>query len=869
LNSPGILDLNGFVGGVSIGTLSGNGTIDNVSASGNPSVVIGVDGLNETFNGIIADTTGTLTVYKEGSATTTLAGVSTYTGDTYIASGSLLAGVTNSIPAASNIFFESGGSNDLIMGDNVTVSSPITIGSGIGSGGELIAYPGALDADVAGNISLVGGGGQFRMGIFGTGTLWFTGITSFNTNQFCFLDAGALGYTGNGGLLVPNTTLGIGRSTGNAVATFFEGNATVTANGVSTAEGVSMTNMYVEVDGSANVQVTGEWDMENSTNTASSSTITLNGGTLGAAYFSQTQSLLSPGNDEGGQNLPTGPVQGTYMNLNGGVLLQTAQIGTNAFLAQNLNNLDITLGSGGALFDSNGLVMSVSVPMETAFLADGGVQKLGLGSLVLSGINTTFGTASNYVGPILVKGGLLQFVDTQGMGATNLGPTYVPHMTVNAGGAAGMEGGTITSSGGSNAAAFLTVLNQNGLASFGGLALDPADATDNISYTAAYAGAVTTGGTFGMNNTVLSHMSIGAQSAGVTYTGTITPSGGSYLLGGGGTLTLPNANALTGANAATYENGGSVQVLNTNNYTGITTITGGYVMADPFFTTQPYQSTSLTVAALANGGSPSSLGQSNNAATSLIIQGGTLQFVGTSSGSTDRLFTIGSAGATLNASGTVAMNMTNTGTEAEGADTGQSGTTVGVGSAIINNVSTAGLTLGTIVSDTGGLFPAGVSIVGLTPNSITLSQPATGNSNNDSLNFTNQLRALTLTGTSAPAIINTISSTLADASTGALSLVKNGSNTWLVNGTNTYTGGTIVNAGDLQINSAQSMGNLSGSVTLNAGTLETVVGGIVSNRSFFLGTGSPTSWSTPAPMKSTARSPIPTSRLARPLWPVS
>ena len=841
VNSPGILDVNGITG-VTIGTIAGNGTIDNVSNGGQPTLVLGASGFNDQFNGIIEDTTGTLSLYKIGSGNTTLNNANTYTGSTDITAGAIVADATNAIPAVSPTYFNSlGGALNLIMGDNVTISSPITLGGSTAESGEFMDYPGSLDTDLASNMILLGGGGQYRLGITGTGTLWLTGTSAFNSGQYCFITKGAVAYAGNGGLLVPDATIGIGRSTGNAVALYFEGNAVGRGNGVSTGEGVSMLNMSMEIDNSADFEVTGGYDMENSTNATSSGTITLNGGTLGAAYFFQTQNPLSPGANSGaGQNLPTGVVNGTYMALNGGVLMQTAQVGTNAFLAQNLNNLDITIETGGALFDSNGFVMNVNVAMQDQFLLDGGVQKLGLGTLQLGGYNTTFQQTSNFIGPMLVKGGLLELVNYQGMGGI-VGYTTSPNIAVSAGGAAGMEGGSITNTGTNNAVAFLAAMTYNTVASFGSLALDPADATDNISYTAAYAGAVSAGGTFGMNNTIFANMSIGALSSGVTYTGTITPSGGNYRLGGGGTLTLPNANALAGSNNVLYENGGTVQVVNTNSYSGTTTITGGYVMADPFFPTQPYQSTSLAVTALANGGSASSLGSSSNVATNLIIQGGTLEFIGANAGaaSTDRLFTIGSAGATLNSSGTVPISFTNTGAEAEGADSGQSGITVTVGSAVINNVSTAGLTLGTVVSDAlgAGDLPAGVSIVGLTPNSITVSAPATGNSHTDTLSFTNQLRALTLTGTNTGT--NLIASQLNDASTGALSLVKSGAGTWQVSGTNTYTGGTIVNAGVLEISSNTNMGNVSGSATLNGGTLE-ALNSITTARNFFLGTGSPT-----------------------------
>src|SRR5207247_7553724 len=91
-------------------------------------------------------------------------------------------------------------------------------------------------------------------------------------------------------------------------------------------------------------------------------------------------------------------------------------------------------------------------------------------------------------------------------------------------------------------------------------------------------------------------MSVGAINAGVVFTGTITPAStpttlsgtftannsyvipaNVYRLGGGGTLTLPNANQLTGANSVELTNGGTVVVSGTNDYSGTTAIGGTYI----------------------------------------------------------------------------------------------------------------------------------------------------------------------------------------------------------------------------------------------------------------------------------------------------
>ena len=119
------------------------------------------------------------------------------------------------------------------------------------------------------------------------------------------------------------------------------------------------------------------------------------------------------------------------------------------------------------------------------------------------------------------------------------------------------------------------------------------------------------------------------------------------------TSVTTNANVTVG-NAT---NLGTVKFSNTaNGYDGITTINGG----------------TLEAKALAANGSNSSIGNGSaqtlaNSAQTLIINGGTLKFTGTTgNGSSNRLFTIGTNGATIDGSSSdnTALTFTNTGSVA-------------------------------------------------------------------------------------------------------------------------------------------------------------------------------------------------------------
>jgi|GEM_PF-1529259 len=66
---------------------------------------------------------------------------------------------------------------------------------------------------------------------------------------------------------------------------------------------------------------------------------------------------------------------------------------------------------------------------------------------------------------------------------------------------------------------------------------------------------------------------------------------------------------------------------------------------------------------------------------------------------------------------------------------------------------------------------------------------------------------------------------IADNGAGALTLVKSGAGTLTLSGTNTYTGGTVLNAGTVVINSNSSFGDVAGVVTVDGDSRINAVGG--------------------------------------------
>jgi len=218
--------------------------------------------------------------------------------------------------------------------------------------------------------------------------------------------------------------------------------------------------------------------------------------------------------------------------------------------------------------------------------------------------------------------------------------------------------------------------------------------------------AVSTNRGFTLNASSTINSSTGA----LNLTNTATPGYGTA--NAARTLTLaggsPTANTLaatltnngTGAITVIKSGGGIWTLSGSNSYTGTTTISaivstnGGLAYGG-----------TLVATTLADGGSPSSIGQSTNAATNLVLGNGTILKYTGGAASTNRSFTINGdsnniIGATLDASGTGAINFTNTATPGYGTaaftrtlSLGGSSTATNTLSALLANNTTAAFSL--------------------------------------------------------------------------------------------------------------------------------------------------------------------------------
>jgi len=303
---------------------------------------------------------------------------------------------------------------------------------------------------------------------------------------------------------------------------------------------------------------------------------------------------------------------------------------------------------------------------------------------------------------------------------------------------------------------FLQALLSAPSSQTGSLALSTNDASTNIDYTGTVSGA------FNMTAPIagfpgnLSGMSIGAQSGNVIYTGTITPANSTYTLGGGGTLTLGTSS--TSQPELMNVGGKPTNVLIENG--GVVSVTG----------TSTYSGTTTINSAVV---------AANPVTGATFLEKSVLEIAQITDGASG-LGKSTSAAANLVINGGILRYIGSGETTSRSFTIGQLG-------AIINGSGTGPL----LMSATAPVaFQAG---------------------------FTGPV-ALTLTGTNSG--LNTLTPQLVDPSLGSLSLVKAQAGTWVVGGSaaiNTFTGGTTVNSGILDLGAVNALGAPAAPLVVNTG----------------------------------------------------
>ena len=206
-------------------------------------------------------------------------------------------------------------------------------------------------------------------------------------------------------------------------------------------------------------------------------------------------------------------------------------------------------GCNNGWYSPNGGMFGALLTLNGTITGAGTLEKLGTGNLVLSGV-------SSYTGGTVVEQGVLLFANSSAVPAS--------------GAISVIDGGTV----GTGYAIDQAFLSKVTSTSTGVVALG-ADSSNNLAFTG------------------LANAALGATGHFI-FSGSLTPGGGTYQLGGGGqnmacgensangplsALTIANANTITGANnvvvSAHGTAGAAVVFADKQNYSGTTTVSGG------------------------------------------------------------------------------------------------------------------------------------------------------------------------------------------------------------------------------------------------------------------------------------------------------
>lgn len=617
--------------------------------------------------------------------------------------------------ATQTLRVESGGLLVSGSGTNSITQGVITAGEGDNTAGELILIQNGSGLFTLGAKLTNNGSGAVAFTKTGTGTVLFTesnnytGATSIYMGSVKTTASNALGVgsavtvgdsttAANVDMSFTSQTIGSLTIHGNTATTdtltvtagetlTINGAVTIGANGIATVTNTTMTSGGNLVINAANttVQVGGATGNNNSSSTSwdlsGLSSATINLGTTGANSVLRigdnntssvstgssilklaptttiTAARLSVGGETGqvvSQILSLGTVS-TIINASsidiGGVQAGTRGIGTVNF--QGSTGTLVIRGSDGT--SSASMNVGASTTSTTSGAMSATVTLTGHSSdLLLSQLNLGLRSAGtgNMTSTFSFDTGTLS-VGSLVMGeklGSSLGATVVITGTLNiAGGTASIsqiDMGRNTTVNGTGTATITFSGNQTSTVGAVTMATaTPAGGTANATL-------AINGGTVTMTGAISRGGGAGTSSATVSVNGGTLDMGGFSLGDATNTVTLSaqagilkNLGTINGASGGLTKSGtGILELQGSNAYGGPTIVSAG----------------TLKISTLANGGAASTLGSSTNDAANLVLNGGTLQYTGAAT-STDRLFSVGTSGGTLDASGTGAVNFNNTG----------------------------------------------------------------------------------------------------------------------------------------------------------------------------------------------------------------
>jgi fibronectin-binding autotransporter adhesin len=744
----------------------------------------------------------------------------------------------------------------------------------------------ALNWNSAGSLTL-SGTNAYTGGttVAGTGTIFLNTATAFgagainiNGGAFDNTSSGVLTLTNNnaininGSFTAASTNHSFNFGTGNVTLGGTNTAYTITANGFTTTLGGTVTGGSgdgIVMNGSGNLFLTGAVNLTNGTLAASSGILQLGNGTTGALTGVATVAITGASTflqfDLANSGVYTGaitnsststvvgnPISGNVQTLSGNISGSTAKFeqngsgttilsGSNSYGGgTNLNLGTLNLASANAIgttgtisftggtlqysasnttdyssrfsnaasqaysIDTNGQTVNAGSNLTSS---GGTLTKLGAGTLIVSGANT-------FSGGTTITGGTLQMGSSGALGATtgSLADNATLDLNGNSLTVGALSGsGTITSSaagsltvatGGSSSTTFSGVI-LNGSATSVALTMN---STGTLSMTGAsgstYSGGTTINGgtvyigtgpsTFPANNTMFTTLG----------TGTVTVnSGGTLALGNVGSTTntyyLGSATADSG-NAINLNGGSLVSFDGIENVSGTVNVTAASVLGGSFTGKGLYLNGDLT-------------GSGN-----LTVQNSGLT-VGTNTFNTSAVHLTSTDSATANSySGTITITP---GTAGGSATAAKAGDYLSIdGSTILSNAT---------VNLSGNNANAGAY------GTQTLLFGKTAVTIGALIGSGNTVLSETFNGSSAVALSLGNNGATTDTYSGALSgtgsLIKIGTDTLVLSGSNAYTGVTTISAGQLTLSGT--LGSSGGTAITSSATLSETSAGVIAGTS--------------------------------------
>ena len=449
---------------------------------------------NAAFHSGVISGTGALT--KSGIGSLTLSGANTYTGGTTVSAGTLIAGAAGVFGVGSAMIV-SGGTLDL-NGFNQSLGSLAGSAGTTVSLGSATLTAGSNNTSTGYNGIITGLGNLIKVG---TGTLALAGANTYSGGTT--LSAGRIA-------IGANTALGTG-------ALALAGGTLQTSANMSFANTINVTGAGSSIDTGAN-------------------TLTLTGALGGANSFSKT----GTGTLVFGSTLDTSG-HSNGMTLAGGTLSLQGNLGAGfGTITTTGSVIDYASGiTSAAAIDVNSNTTQLQVLTGTATQSGvisetGGarpLEKIGAGTLVLSGANT-------YSGPTTISAGVLNIRSDTALGSGAV--------TVASGAALELQGGISPDN--------ALTLNGSGIANGGALR--------NISGSTQYDGAVTLGSATRIN-----------ADAGTLYLRSVTGTNTNLSVGGGGSVWIGD-NLSLGSGNLLMDGAGILAIGGVNTFAGLTISAG-------------------------------------------------------------------------------------------------------------------------------------------------------------------------------------------------------------------------------------------------------------------------------------------------------